>query len=1079
MTSTAATCPACGTTLAAGTLLGNCPDCLLRMAADASRERRQPVGGSAGRPTETSRFFGDYELGREIARGGMGIVYEARQVSLNRKVALKMVAAGQLSTPALAQRFRLEAEAAARLQHPNIVPIYEVGEHEGQHFYSMKLVTGGCVADWISPSPEPLAEAVNPDGPTAERSTDAGPGAPAATRRSRTVIPFRDVARMMARTARAVQAAHEHGVLHRDLKPMNVLLDEAGEPHVTDFGLAKLVENDWGLTQTNATLGTPAYMAPEQAAGGSRQVTIATDVYGLGAILYDLLTGRPPFAGPTALETMRRVMDEEVVAPRRWNPWVDRDLEAICLKCLHKQPRARYASAEALAEELDRWQAGEPVQARRVTSIERWLRWTRRKPALASALGGAILLLLIIVIGLPLALVRIHRAEREAVAKLRESYLAQARVNRLSNRPGQRLGSLEIIRQASALNPSPELRLALRHEAIACLALTDVRVARQWPMSAGRWEGRLCFDPDVQWYAIVPDKSEIIVRRVADDREIAVLPAQASPVSWIDFFSPDRQHLAAYHQRDAHRIWNIARREVVLQVPATSWPCFSPDGAAVAVAHRDGRLSFHDLASAQEPRHVQVGRPLLNPKYHPGGAWLAGVTGTASNTVVLVETASGRIRHELSASEPLKHVAFSADGRWLAAGGLQGQLIVWNADTGERRWSTTAHESQVNNLGFSRTGELLATCSWEGTFKLWDNLTGRPLLSGRGTSYEMQFAPDDRMLAHVQEVTNASVLEIVAHPAFRLLQPADGAGSRWSVDFSPDGRTVAMSGEAVRFWDWPTGRQLAVQSLPDSRSVQFFPDGRSLLTSGAAGLLRWEVRRGTNGPDAASLILEERPRRLLAETNLAHAVLSADGRTVAVADRRRQRALVLPADGSGESGSVAEFGPHPGIQYVALGPGGRLLATGPWQGDGIKIWEVTTRRLLAELPAAGHARAAFSPDGRWLAVTATDIRIYECGTWQVHRTLPVSRRGVALDDVAFSPDGSLLAIGDSPRGVQLFASSSGERLAILEAPFPAALARVTFSPDSARLAALQYNRAVQVWDLTVLRTELAQLGLDW
>jgi serine/threonine protein kinase/WD40 repeat protein len=1035
----------------------------------------------------------------------MGIVYQARQVSLNRPVALKMIAAGQLATPALIQRFRLEAEAAARLNHPNIVPIYEVGEHQGQHFYSMKLVEGGTLADRIAGGKVRKWESGNQHAILGSHSLTVPPAhfQPKAAGGSRASPPSsRGAAELLVVISRAVHYAHQRGVLHRDLKPTNILLDAQGEPHVTDFGLAKLAGDESSLTQTTAALGTPAYMSPEQAAGHAKQITTAADVYGLGAILYELLTGQPPFRAETALETMRRVVEEEPAPPslvrgsRREEALVnskrgtrsaelhqslltsaateelDRDLETICLKCLHKEPTARYPSAGALVEDLDRWLAGEPILARPAGAAERLLRWCRRKPALAAALGIATILLLVVLIGSPIAAFRIRQAQREALGKLRESHLAHAQANRLSGRPGRRYESLEVIAKAAAMNPSPELREALRNEAIACMALTDLRVAKQWEMKSSRWEGRLCFDASVKLYAQVTEKREITIRQVTDDREVARLPAQKSAVTWIHFFSPDSRYLAAYHQRDANYIWDLSSQKVLMRLPADESPCFSPDSRSVAVAREDGGLAFHALSPSNELRRVSFGQRLLNIKFHPAGAKLAGISGERSNVVAVVEAATGRMLHSLPMPGPTKHVAFSPDGRWLAAGGIQGHLAVWNAVTGERLWSAEAHESQVNNLGFNRAGDLLASCSWEGTIKLWDAFTGRPVISRQGSSYEVYFSPDDRLLAHVQETTNAALLEVVGHPEFRMLYPEDAGALRWSIDFSPDGRMLATSGEVVRFWDLESGRQLAAIPAPDCRSVQFQPDGRSLITSGETGLLRWEIQ---HEPEAKGFGLAA-PRRLIAESNLVHSTLSRDGRVVAVADRLRERALLIDVT-SGDQ--VAAFGPHRGVHYVALSGDNRYLATAPWQGNGIKIWDVATRGLLSELPANHHARAAFSPDGKWLATTAAELRVYESGSWKLHRTLPLTKEGTALDDVAFSPDSSLLAVGNSPRGIQLFSPATGARLAILESPQPATLSRLIFSANGSSIAALQYNRAVQVWNLRDLRRQLARMNLDW
>ena len=307
------------------------------------------------------RYFGDYELQSEIARGGMGVVFRARQVSLNRSVAVKMILAGQLADDEGVRRFRQEAEAAASLDHPNIVPIYEVGEHDGQHYFSMGLVEGGSLA----------------------RRLTEGPLTP------------REAAALVETVATAVQFAHERGIIHRDLKPANILLDKDGRPRVTDFGLAKRTQAGQTMTETGQVLGTPGYMPPEQVEG--RHVGPAADVYALGAVLYACLTGRAPFVAPTAMETMLLVLGSEAVAPRQLNPGVPRDLNTIVMKCLGKDSARRYRTAAEVAEDLRRFLNDEPILARPLGLVGRAWRGAKERP-LAS--GCALSLIGVLVIAL-------------------------------------------------------------------------------------------------------------------------------------------------------------------------------------------------------------------------------------------------------------------------------------------------------------------------------------------------------------------------------------------------------------------------------------------------------------------------------------------------------------------------------------------------------------------------------------------------------------------------------------------------------------------------------------------------------
>ena len=373
-------CSICGATLPADAPFGHCPHCLLAL----------PVSPS-GRGITELRVIGDYELLGQLGRGGMGVVYRARQRSLNRIVAVKMLLDSALSSPTMVRRFEMEAETVARLDHPHVVPIYEVREEDGQRYFSMKLIEGDSLAEQIARK----QFTPKPSGRAHERTAS--------------MLAQERIARLMMIIAQAVHYAHREGVLHRDLKPGNILIDGAGEPHLTDFGLAK-TDNDGSYTDAGTMLGTASYMAPELAAGG--RATVATDIYSLGVIFYELLTGRPPFRGTTPVETLRRVVDEEAAHPKTINLHTNRDLGVICMKALEKDPLRRYASAGELADDLGRWLRHEPVRARRAGPGLRMQRWVRRNPA------GAVLIVAL-TLGLGGALGLLQRVNTEKIAKTR------------------------------------------------------------------------------------------------------------------------------------------------------------------------------------------------------------------------------------------------------------------------------------------------------------------------------------------------------------------------------------------------------------------------------------------------------------------------------------------------------------------------------------------------------------------------------------------------------------------------------------------------------------------------------------
>jgi len=436
----------------------------------AASEPERPSGES------TCPAVNGYEVTRVLGRGGMAVVYQARHLKLRRSVALKMIRAGSQADPQDVARFRTEAEAVARLRHPNIVQIYEIGQHEGKPYLALEYVEGGNLRQKLDGTP----------------------------------LHPRQAAALVEIAARAVEHAHQRGVAHRDLTPGNLLLTADGTPKVTDFGLAKLLTGDGPAhTQTGMILGTPSYMAPEQVSGRSSETGPATDVYALGTILYECLTGRPPFKADTPVETLLQVQSMEVVPPTRLLPKVPRDLETICLKCLEKEPRKRYPSAGELAEDLRRFLADEPIRARRASAVERAWRWCRRNRAVASLAGSVALLLLLGAAGTSVIAVRLEaqrnklqKAERERTEELIRSNVVAARAGRGTGEEGQSFKGLELIQRALTLqgsdNLSPAQLLEFRNEAIACLATPDLRLVHEQESGVDREPGGYAFDSTLE-----------------------------------------------------------------------------------------------------------------------------------------------------------------------------------------------------------------------------------------------------------------------------------------------------------------------------------------------------------------------------------------------------------------------------------------------------------------------------------------------------------------------------------------------------------------------------------------------------
>jgi len=424
-------CAQCGAPLSPLALEGFCPACTARLTFDLS----SGPAGNAGAGTILE--IGDYELLEEIGRGGMGVVYRARQRSLDRIVALKTILAGRFARASDVERFKAEAQAAATLRHPNIVAIHEVGKCDGQHYFTMDYVPGRSLAELVRESP----------------------------------LSANRAARYVCAIAEAIEEAHRHGTLHRDLKPSNVLIDEHDEPRITDFGLAKRLNDESDLTISGRAIGSPSFMPPEQAAGDRRAIGPHSDVYALGALLYHLLTGRAPFAAETIEATLAQLLQNDPVSPRMLNPTVPRDLETICLKCLEKEPPRRYQAARQLAEELRRFLEGEPILARPVSAAERIWRWSNRRPAVA---GLALALAISLLAGFVAVLWQWQRAERHARAETQQRHRAEALVEHFELEHVDNLlrandAGAALTRLAKILRANPTNRLA-GEKALAVMA---------------------------------------------------------------------------------------------------------------------------------------------------------------------------------------------------------------------------------------------------------------------------------------------------------------------------------------------------------------------------------------------------------------------------------------------------------------------------------------------------------------------------------------------------------------------------------------------------------------------------------
>ncbi len=1029
-----------------------------------------------------------YEVRGELGRGGMGVVYLACKIALNRRCALKMILAGPHAGSVAAARFRAEAEAVARLQHPGIVQVYHVGEAGGLPFLELEYVSGGSL----------------------DRKLDGTPWIPAAA------------AKLVEALARAIAVAHRKGLIHRDLKPANILLEPDGSPKIADFGLAKNLEREAGLTRTQAILGSPSFMAPEQAEGLSDQVGAATDVYALGAILYVLLAGRPPFKAATALETMSQVKSAEPVPPSRFQPGVPRDIETICLKCMEKSSGRRYATAVALGEDLHRFLSGEPILARPARVWERAFKWARRRPMVAALLATVVL---VTALGVGLVAWQWRRAESKAVAATtarqyaeeegRRAEEALSKVERLSAGIALDQGAMlcetgETARGLLWLTRSLEMAVRAGDtglEQVARRNLTAWQAHLVRPRAAfahKSWAWVVALSPDGRT-ALTGGKDRMAQRWDAATGKPLGEPLVHAYYVWDVAFSPDGRRILTGSGDDEKsageaRLWDAATGAALLpplphraEVTDVS---FSPDGQTfLTVSGAEARLfrtadgKFKGVVLRHPPpeRFNARASPKLSAEFSPDGRLIA--TGAADGTARLWDAATGEPRTDvLAAPGPVLALAFSPDGRTFATGCLDGGARMWEVPTGRRRDPDLLCGGRVKAVAFSPDGAIVATAGVVedvdrqtgdrrirgGEVRLWSAATGTPLgdaLLHPGPVWSLAFGPGGRILLTGCEDTRARFFVVAT--GTRIGLPLVHEGNVRSVAFSRDGAT-ALTGSAggdgyaaARLWGIARERSFAqwlFQTGGELTALALSPDGETALTGADDRTARlWDLstRRllepvmshddrvtvsaishdgqmyltGDNGGlvrlwDRAD---RRRPRHELRCVGwISSAALSPDDRTALIGvgyvpgvERSGSKALVWDTITGKVVGDPL---PHvSGAHCAAFSPDGQTFVTS--DNDGARLWASATRRPLGE-PVRGPqvAPAGFFPDGKSILLLIDGFaHVWNISTGQVTGPPPFHPEG-GIRHVALSPDGRSILISGPDRVARLWDVATGKAI---------------------------------------------------
>ncbi len=1045
-------CPVCGAVLPADRLSGLCPACTW-IGLFAGDDDPPPTPDLAR--ACLMRVAG-YELLEEIARGGMGIVYRARQLEPRRTVALKMLLPHQLGSPEMAARFRLEVRALSELEHPAILPVYQTGEQDGLPFFAMKLATGGTLSE----------------------------------RKERYAGKWRAIAELVRNLADAVQFAHERGVLHRDLKPGNILFDDRDHAYVSDFGLAKLAGAETDLTRSVDFLGTPHYVSPEVATRSARQATIASDIYSLGAILYELLAGRPPFDAEGVPALLKKIAEEEpalkseIRNPKSQSELIPRDLEVICLKCLSKEPGRRYESARALAEDLQRWLGGRPILARPVSVLGRSAKWVRRNPilaivtaALAASLFGGGFGLWRSYYRIRAALTATQEAENHAQQNLRDSLLAQAKALGAAHGSGQRWAALDALAQAARIRPA----LDLRNEAAAALARPDVREIKRFPANVGSAGSSAVFTSDLNRYVTAEVAGGFALRSTRDQKVLASFSGRSGkPARWF-VLSPDDRYLGtllddyslevrAFEEQSPKFQWEGSIR----QPPVVE---FHPDGKSLAAFVPGKGIFLEPLGGGEPVTLYRTNGRAIYLRFNPAGDKLAVVWEPGAIDLFRCAGSSA-----LLWSQPMPGavpwLAWSPDGRKLAAGANDGRgLRIFSSADGQTEFIYSSHLLYPRQFEFDPSGHVVASLGDDWSLRLWDARTGQDIVTTVGRHRVMRFSRDGLRLSTAPTDRELAILERAPENVFREFNSsAAQAVTSSRLVRSADNRFLLSAHPQLRVFDTARAAEIGLLDWPSSsiKNAFFDPDCSAIFYSlFDKGIYSRAFTCVTNANQTLDfqwgeeqLIANHSKALIWSVVESGQTWVRQGNGTVELwpgRNAKRTRRLHIPASGT-----------------LEISQNTRWAAVVDSTNRNVTIWDCATDQVITNLPAHGPEQVWFSPDSRWL------VAAVESGycTWQTESWKPGGSWTAHLDsgdpgEISFSDDSRLVVARQEREIFQLLSFPDCHELVTLRPPLVFHIHSACLGGDGRCLWLLAPGYRVFEWNLGELRTELAKLGLDW